>query len=72
VDVRVTDSTGNFVRDLTKEDFQIVEDGKPQTIDAFSLIDIPIDPSRQLVSPPVPIGPDVQSNERPFDGRVYG
>jgi hypothetical protein len=31
VDVRVTDSNGNFVRDLTKEDFQIFEDGKPQT-----------------------------------------
>jgi VWFA-related protein len=71
VDVRVTDSKGNFVRDLAKEDFQIVEDGKPQTIDAFSLIDIPIDPSRQPISPSVPIGPDVQSNERPFDGRVY-
>jgi len=68
VDVRVTDSKGNFVRDLTKEDFQIVEDGRPQTIDAFSLIDIPID---QPVSRSVPIAPDVQSNERPLDGRVY-
>jgi VWFA-related protein len=71
VDVQVTDSKGNFVRDLTKEDFQIVEDGTPQTIDAFSLIDIPIDPPRQPVSGSVQIAPDVTSNERPFDGRVY-
>ena len=46
VDVRVTDSTGNLVRDLTKEDFQIFEDGQPQTVAAFSLMDIPIEPSR--------------------------
>ena len=50
VDVRVTDSKGNFVRDLTKDDFQILEDGKPQTVAAFSLVDIPIEPSSQAVS----------------------
>ena len=41
VDARVTDSKGNFVRDLTKEDFQILEDGKPRPLAAFSLVDIP-------------------------------
>jgi VWFA-related protein len=71
VDVRVTDSTGNLVRDLTKEDFQIFEDGQPQTIAAFSLIDIPIEPSRPSASDAIPIEPDVRSNERRFDGRVY-
>jgi VWFA-related protein len=67
VDVRVTDSKGNFVRDLTKDDFQIFEDGKPQAVAAFSLVDVPVDPSSQVVS----IEPDVQSNERRFGGRVY-
>jgi len=67
VDVRVTDTKGNFVRDLTKDDFQIVEDGKAQAVAAFSLVDVPIEPSSQAVS----IEPDVQSNERRFGGRVY-
>src|SRR5687768_3691493 len=71
VDVRVTDSKGNFVRDLTKDDFQILEDGKAQTVAAFSLIDIPVEASSQAVSPSGSVEPDVQSNERRFDGRVY-
>ena len=41
VDALVTDRQGNFVRDLKKEDFQVLEDGKPQTIANFSLVDIP-------------------------------
>jgi VWFA-related protein len=68
VDVRITDSKGNFVRDLTKDDFQLLEDGKPQTVAAFSLVDIP---TSQAVSSSASIAPDVQSNERRFDGRVY-
>jgi VWFA-related protein len=71
VDVRVTDSNGNFVRDLTKDDFQLLEDGNPQTVAAFSLVDIPVEASSQAVSSSVSIESDVQSNERPFDGRVY-
>ena len=71
VDVRVTDSTGNLVRDLAQEDFQVFEDGRPQTIAAFSVIDIPIEPSRPSASDAIPIEPDVRSNERRSDGRVY-
>jgi VWFA-related protein len=40
VDVIVTDSSGNPVTDLTKEEFEIVEEGKPQTIDLFRQIKI--------------------------------
>ena len=47
----VTDETGAFVRNLTRDDFEILEDGKPQTPAAFSLIDLPIErpftPSRR-------------------------
>src|SRR5688500_5615185 len=43
VDVRVTDAQGRFVRDLAAADFQVFEDGKPQKIAAFSLVDIPIE-----------------------------
>ena len=71
MDVRVTDAKGNFVRNLTKDDFQIFEDGKEQTVTTFSLVDIPIEPSSQPVSRSSPIEPDVQSNERRVDGRAY-
>ncbi|MBV9496433.1 MAG: VWA domain-containing protein [Acidobacteria bacterium] len=36
LDVIVTDKQGNRVRGLTKDDFTILEDGKPQTIANFS------------------------------------
>src|SRR5262245_3973742 len=71
VDALVTDQQGNFVRDLTKDDFQVFEDGKRQTISTFSLVDIPIERYDRPLFSPRPIERDVQSNERPFDGRVY-
>ena len=38
VDVRVFDKDGRFVPDLTKEDFEILEQGTSQTIDAMFLV----------------------------------
>ena len=70
VDALVADQQGNFVANLQKEDFQVLEDGKPQTISAFSLIDIPVVPAPSTAFA-VRVEPDVQSNLRPFDGRVY-
>jgi len=71
VDALVTDEEGRFVRDLTANDFEVFEDGQRQEIAAFSLVDIPIEgPDRPLYSQDL-IEPDVRSNERPFDGRVY-
>jgi VWFA-related protein len=71
VDVVVTDKQGNLVRDLKKEDFQVLEDGKAQSISAFTMVDIPIErPDRPLFTSE-PLEPDVKSNERAFDGRVY-
>jgi VWFA-related protein len=71
IDANVTDAQGNFVRTLTRDDFQLVEDGKPQALTAFSMVDIPI----QRVDPPLfaknPIPPDVVSNRTPFEGRVF-
>ena len=37
LDVVVTDSNGRPIRDLTKADFDILEDGKPQTISVFAI-----------------------------------
>ena len=47
VDAVVTDAIGNFVHNLKAEDFQVFEDGQPQTISVFSIVEIPIDRSYQ-------------------------
>jgi VWFA-related protein len=71
IDASVTDAQGTFVRTLTKDDFQVLEDGAPQTLTVFSMVDIPI----ERVDPPLfsrtPIPPDVASNRTPFEGRVF-
>ena len=71
VDAFVTDQQGRFVRDLKKEDFQVFEDGKAQTISAFTLVDIPIERVDRPLFAAQPIEPDVRTNARPFDGRIY-
>jgi VWFA-related protein len=40
VDVSVTDRQGRPVTDLTKDDFEIREAGKPQVVDAFKFVEI--------------------------------
>src|SRR4029077_1848079 len=71
VDVLVTDSQGNYVRNLKKEDFQVFEDGKPQTLSNFVSVDIPVERVQQPLFTNRPIEPDVQTNEQVFAGRVY-
>jgi VWFA-related protein len=71
VDVVVSDRQGNLVRDLKKEDFQVMEDGKAQTISTFSLVDIPIERFDRPLYQVDPIVADVKTNEQPFDGRIY-
>src|SRR5580765_7056514 len=71
VDAVVTDRDGQFVRGLAKEDFQIFEDGKPQPISTFAVVDIPVERAQRPLGAPTAIEPDVKSNEQPFDGRVY-
>jgi VWFA-related protein len=71
VDAVVTDAQGNFVRTLKKDDFQVFEDGKPQAVTTFSLVDIPIEHADQPLFASTPIEPDVKTNARDFDGRLY-
>ena len=71
VDVLVTDGRGNYVRDLKREDFQVFEDGKPQAVTNFALIDIPIERAERPLFAKQAIEPDVRTNEQPFDGRIY-
>ena len=71
VDVVVTDRDGKPVRDLTRDDFEIVEHGKPQTVRTFSLIDLPFEAPAALAARRVRhIEPDVVSNTAQ-EGRTY-
>lgn len=38
--VRVLDPKGSFVKDLTAADFEVLEDGVPQTISDFTLVEL--------------------------------
>jgi VWFA-related protein len=71
VDAIVVDRRGEFVPDLQQADFQVLEDGKPQAIKSFGLVRIPLERPEAPLFVQRPIEPDVQSNVRPFDGRVY-
>src|SRR5579862_7790756 len=68
VDVTVLDKNHRPVRGLTAADFTIIEDGKPQTIAAFSPVDVPDPPPVPIVAgKPVTwmrdVSSDVQSND---------
>jgi VWFA-related protein len=71
VDAIVTDSAGRPVRALTKDDFEVLEDGKPQAISTFALVDIPIEREVRPLFSPTAIEPDVQTNTRGMDGRLF-
>src|SRR2546428_3750036 len=38
VDVIVSDKNGNAIADLKQTDFELTEDGKPQSVEAFKLV----------------------------------
>ena len=67
VDVRVVDAHGAPVRNLTRDDFEIFEDGLRQNIRTFVAIDVPPAPAARTAT----IQPDALSNRQPFAGRVY-
>ena len=71
VDVVVTDREGGLVNDLKQQDFQVFEDGKAQSISAFTYVNIPIERADRPLYSNVALEPDVKTNETPFDGRVY-
>src|SRR5688572_22841988 len=73
-DVRVVDTDGNFVRGLKHEDFQVLEDGKPQKVQTFGMVDIPNTRPRSplyLAPDAISIEPDVAVNKQVLDGRLY-
>ncbi len=71
VDVIVTDRQGNPVRDLTKDDFEIIEDGRSQSVRTFSLVDLPVPPPAPTLQPGKQnLEPDTATNSAP-EGRSY-
>jgi VWFA-related protein len=70
VDASVTDQQGLLVTDLRQTDFELLEDGRPQKIDAFSLVRLPIEPSPRLTASATSVESDVSSNTG-VDGRIY-
>lgn len=71
VDVVVTDEKGQFVTGLTRDDFTVFEDGTPQKIDTFALVDLPVEKAQEIVVEGRAIPADTRTNRKPFDGRVY-
>ena len=55
----VTDEQGRFVSTLGKDDFQILEDGRPQKVAGFSLVNLPVQRFRPSTVDSQPIEPDV-------------
>lgn len=72
VDAVVTDDRGNLVKGLTQEDFEVFEDGKPQKISLFSQVVIPVERLERFTTTDArPVVPDVRTNAKPFEGRIY-
>ena len=71
VDARVVDGQGQFVPGLTAADFQVLEDGKPQKVEAFSFVNIPVERQARPLFAKAPIESDVSTNVDGYDGRVY-
>ena len=71
VDARVLDAQGKFITGLKPEDFAIFEDGKPQKVTAFSMVNIPLERVERPLFASRPVEPDVRNNMQAADGRIY-
>src|SRR4029453_14557523 len=71
VDARVLDQQGAFVPSLKAGDFQVFEDGKPQPVTVFSLVNIPVERAERPLFASKPIEPDPKKNLPGAEGRIY-
>jgi VWFA-related protein len=69
-DVYVVDAQNNPVNNLKAEDFEVTEDGKPQKVTSFSLVNIPIERAERPLFATAPVEQDVQTNDH-AEGRIY-
>jgi VWFA-related protein len=70
VDAVVTDALGNVIPGLAADDFELLEDGRPQKIAAFSHVEIPIERGERPLFAAAPVEADVQTNAQ-VEGRIY-
>lgn len=66
----VTDARGEFVGDLTREDFEIFESGRLQKPSVFQLVDTPL-AARARTTASLTAEPDVRASAPRFEGRLY-
>ena len=73
VDVTVLDRKGRLIRDLTVDDFELLEDGVPQTLDAARLVDIPLPPKpvKRRRGEPAPVAVEADVIRNPGLGRIF-
>jgi VWFA-related protein len=75
VDAVVTDAEGRFVPELSVEDFELLEEGKPQRVSAFSIVDLPIRAAAGAAAADAgghaAETPDTVSNEDITPGRIF-
>ena len=72
VDAAVFDRQKQPVSGLKRDDFEVYEDGVRQDVSAFTQVNIPIDrPEPVPLQAKSVIEPDVVTNAKPFDGRLY-
>ena len=67
----VRDREGRLLSDLAASDFQILENGTPQTIAAFQRVSMPARTAASAAAASAVLGNDVASNERASDARVF-
>jgi VWFA-related protein len=70
VDALVTDAEGRPITNLTKDDFELFEDGKRQDVSTFALVNIPIERAERPLFASAPVEADVQTNDH-SEGRIY-
>jgi VWFA-related protein len=72
VNVSVTDGEGRPVRDLTREDFEVRESGRVQTVAIFDRVDIPLPPPAPAEAPRrAAVAADVAANDFRETGRAF-
>src|SRR5262245_973242 len=71
VDAIVTDGRGRPVKDLTRDDFEILEDGRPQALETFAVVDIPVTPAPRAVADTEIVEPDITTNAPQNERRLW-
>jgi VWFA-related protein len=70
VDAFVTDAQGNPATNLTAADFELLEEGVPQNVASFAMVNLPMDHPTQPTFATEAVEPDARTNGT-SEGRIY-